>query len=247
MPTSMLKFLEKPNFVLLACQPKTASTFLTNALGSLPDSRTVRLMPGYDRREQELCETRLRKYRFRMIRNYVSQAHVRNSAPTQTLIDRYGIKTVVLTRDLSDAVASIRDHIRRESVVWPMAWFDDRHTAMDDEELATAIARLMLPWYLNFYFSWKDVPGVLRVSYDDIALEPVPTIQRIALHCGIDATRAQIEASIGTARSAGSRFNKGKTGRGDELPESTKRVIRDILDTYPGSRDDPYFQRTFAT
>ncbi len=248
----MRRFLLKPKFILLACQPKTASTFLTTTLGGLPGGRVVRLMPRYDRREQELCEIRLRKHQFRKCglrttRHLISAAHVRNSASTQRLIDIFNMKTVVLTRDLFDSVVSIRDHIRRESTVWPMAWFDERHSVMDDEALACAIAHLMVPWYLNFYYSWKTAPSVLHVDYDDIALDPLQTIERIAAYCGVAATKADITAAMGSARTAGSRYNKGKTGRGDYLPNSARRAIRRIVETYPGSQDDPYFRRVYAS
>lgn len=238
-------FLEKPNFLLIACQPKTASTFVTTAIGNLPGARTVSLVPGYDRREQELCEARFRRYRFRQHRHFVSQAHVRFSAPTEALLGRYSVKTVVLIRDLLDSIVSLRDHIRRESPVWPMAYFDQRHLSMDDDQLDLAIARLMVPWYLNFYFSWHGWHDKLTVRYEEVAAAPETALQRIAEYAGIAASGDDVREAYSLARLRRTRFNSGITGRGAALSDSVRRAVREIADVYPGATNDPYLKSAY--
>ncbi len=239
------RIFEKPNFVLVACQPKTASTFVTNALGNLPGSRTFRPTSGYDRREQELEEARFQRYRLRQTRNYVAQAHVRMSEPTKTLIKRYDIKTVVLYRDLLDFIVSVRDHVRRESVVWPMAYLDERHLAMPDEELDMAIARLMVPWNVNFYMSWRASGIGHFVNYDEIGADAEGTLSRIAKSVGISADTDHISGANKSALAQPSRFNKGKSGRGSTLSVDVKSAVRDIVKCYPGAEKDPYFAPLF--
>ncbi len=139
-----------PTMILVACQPKTASTFLVATLGSLPNSRTVALVPAYGQREQELSEERIKRYRFRAKRLLVAQHHVRYSNYTGDLIRRYHIRTIVLTRNLFDVIASIRDHVRSEDVVSPMFFLTKEMAHSSDEELENLIAKLSIPWYLNF-------------------------------------------------------------------------------------------------
>lgn len=242
-----MPLLEKPNFVLIACQPKTASTFVTTAMGQLPGARSISLVPGYDRREQELCEARFRRYRFRRHRHFVSQAHVRFSTPTEALLTKYSVKTVVLIRDLHDSIVSLRDHIRRESPIWPMAYFDQSHLSLNDNQLDLAIARLMVPWYLNFYFSWQSWPDKLLVRYEEVAANTEKALQRIADYVGIAATEDNVREAITSARIGRTRFNNGTAGRGAALSDSVRRAVRDVVDVYPGAADHPYLEHVYRT
>ena len=61
--------LPKKPHVLIACMPKSGSTFLAIALAAYVGTRK-RLIPTYGHREQELCELRLIRYN---MRSYVSQ------------------------------------------------------------------------------------------------------------------------------------------------------------------------------
>jgi hypothetical protein len=49
---------------LVACMPKSGSTFLTEALASLPGFKRAVLVPQHGRREQELERRQLQKYWF---------------------------------------------------------------------------------------------------------------------------------------------------------------------------------------
>ena len=238
----MLPLIGRPTFILIACQPKSASTFLTQAIANLPGFKSVGLVPGYDRREQELCEARLQRFRFRQGKLYVAQHHVRHSLPTQQLIDKYGICVVVLIRDLFDVVISLRDHVRKESPVGPMLYLDTAHPSLSDDALEQAIARLALPWYLNFYMSWRGVPGVTLVNYDDLLDQPRETVASICAQAGIGATADVIDRAIAGARGQTTRFNKGQRGRGQLLSQTTRNLILDLLALYPSARSDPYFR-----
>lgn len=226
---------QRPQFVLVACQPKSASTFTTHVLSGLPGCRDVRLVPGYDRREQELSEARIKRYRFRTSRFLISQAHVRKSGPTDLLLARYGFRVVVLVRDPFDTVASLRDHIRNESGRFPFAYFSEAHAKMSDTELELAIARLVMPWVLNFRLSWAGQADALCVSYEEIAADPIAAMTKIASFAGIPASSADIEALCRDGRSTKSRFNVGTVGRGQSISADARRAINDLARTYPKS------------
>lgn len=134
--------------ILVTSMPKSGSTFLTNAIGKYDGFRRVRLIPAWGAREHELCSIKLSRYNHN---RYVAQPHVRNSEWTQYLIKKYNLTPVVLMRNLFDVVLSFRDHLRRESLNWPMAHFTPHHQAMQDAELEETIVRLVMPWYLTFY------------------------------------------------------------------------------------------------
>ncbi|MEM8662881.1 MAG: hypothetical protein AAGF49_02005, partial [Pseudomonadota bacterium] len=88
-----------PIHILLACMPKSGSTFLAQILINMPGMRRERLVPDFERREQELCPQRLREAqalteglhrvwrergepRALAPRGFAAQHHVRHSRPT---------------------------------------------------------------------------------------------------------------------------------------------------------------------
>ena len=228
----MLRHLRRPNIVLLACQPKAASTFIANVLAALPDSRHVRLVPGYDRREQELCESRIRRYRFRSMGNLVAQAHVRRSAPTDRLVQMYDIKVVVLTRNPFDTVVSMREHIRVEGEKFPFAHFTEAHRQMADENLDMAIVRFILPWIISFRQSWRGHPTARFLDYAEFQRDKSGSLLRVAQQAGMKADAADIGRALETAARLPSRINVGTAGRGSLLSPGVAAAIADLARAY---------------
>ena len=78
--------------------------------------------------------------------SFVAQHHVRNSDWTAEMCRSHRVTPIVLVRGLQDVVVSLRDHMRRESAVFPQFFADARHASLDDAALEQMIARLALPW-----------------------------------------------------------------------------------------------------
>src|SRR5689334_12918426 len=110
--------------VLVACMPKSGSTFLSAALANLPGFRREHVVPSYGRREQELSEAEIvrafgatqtlrRAFDHGVMSSphrpkaWVAQHHVKHNHETQTLLDRYGIVPVCLVRNIYDIVVSL--------------------------------------------------------------------------------------------------------------------------------------------
>jgi hypothetical protein len=210
--------------------PKTASTFLSNAIGALPGIQKKGVAFSAWRREQELAPSRL-KARDKIA--WVAQHHTRYSDATATLIERHNITPVVLTRDLADCVASLRDHIRNEPRM-PMIWLTEQQTMLPDAELEALIADFIMPWYVSFLVSWQYAPDVLRITYDDVRQEPQRAMRMICDRAGIDASSDQICAAIEQARGGQIRFNKGVSGRGAQITPYAKDRIKLLLSRFPG-------------
>lgn len=230
--------------VLLACMPKSGSTFLSGAIAALPGFRRVDLTPGYDRREQELSASLIRRHARHA---YVAQHHVRFSRPTQKLIARHRLTPVVLVRDLFDCVVSLRDHIRKESVILPTAYFDAHHRKLPDRDLERAIARLAIPWYVNFYMGWRTCPDAHFVRYEDMLAHPVDTLMGIARAAGRDIDQATAAAALAAAQGGRTRFNTGVAGRGIGLSADVRQSIIDLLAFYPAAAADPYVSHMLGT
>ena len=154
--------------VLIACMPKSASTFLADALAELPGMRRVDLSWAMGRREQTLDVVQLAR---RDLSRYVCQQHLRYSEDVGELIEEFRLTPVVLTRNLFDAVASVRDHLRDEGPKFPTTTLGPEHAKLSDAELEDLIADLVVPWYVSFYVSWQGV-DCLRMTYDEVRESP---------------------------------------------------------------------------
>lgn len=219
-----------PPRVLISAMPKSASSFLTSAIGALPGMSQCTISYAKGRREQDIDLARLAQ---RAHLPFVAQHHVRYSVPTARLLDAFGVTTVVLVRDLFDVVASLRDHVRRDTPVTPVAYLTPRHATLPDAELELAIADLALPWYFSFYISWHARKDVLWLDFEDVRARPEASVARIAERAGIAADGDRIAAAVASARDTMPRFNKGVPGRGASLSAAAHARIEALAAHYP--------------
>lgn len=216
--------------ILLACMPKSGSTYLSNSIGRLPGFRRTSLVSGAARAEQEInFRVALRKSKY----NYVAQQHVRYHSRTAEAIKTFQMTPVVLVRDIFDCVVSIRDHWRRESVRAPMAYVLDDHLNMEDSDLDHMIVQLAIPWYFNFYVSWTRCDDALWLRYEDVIADPAGAVARILERAGHQTDPDLIPAAVHQLNPAAERKNVGRPGRGASLPEELKQVIREYRNFYP--------------
>ncbi len=228
--------LRRRTHILIACLPKSGSTFLAEAMGALPGLRRFRLTPAWGAREQELCQIRLSRANHI---DYVAQHHLCNSEWTQQLVANYNVATVVLLRNLSDCVVSICDHLRREPQRSPMSYFTpEQVSALTDEQLQEAVVRFVMPWYINFCMGWLRETGVLFVSYEDVANNPAVAISEILKYARAPYTTEGIEAALQKVQEKRTRFNVGVVGRGRGLCPAAAKEMGRMLDFYPEIKND---------
>jgi len=215
--------------VLVACMPKSGSTYLTDILSKLPGMRRAHLVPDYGRREQELDLEQLINHQGL---SYASQLHVRPSKLTQELLAAFGVKVVFLYRNIWDVMASLRDHMHTHSLDWSMARIEPSFRDWDEGRQYEFLARAMMPWFIDFYVSWSLERDRLAVSYEELMTEPAAVIGRIAGWAGIGASGEEIgHALAATGHSA--TFNKGGSGRGKAVPAAARAHIEALAAFYP--------------
>jgi Sulfotransferase domain len=207
-------------YVFVACMPRTGSTFLTETLCELTGFKRVELTDAYAENEQELDVPRLLDA---WSYGSVTQQHVVANARTVELMRDFGIRPVVLVRDLVDVVASIRHFLLTEGCgKWPTFFTtDERFRQLDEAAQYEQIVELGLPWYFDFFVSWVGVAqqGVLEtlwLRYEDAVADWPGALRRIAEFYDLDASPAAIEAALArtTARASSLRLNKGAPGHG---------------------------------
>lgn len=236
-------FMRRRPHILVACPMKTGSTWLTNVIAAHDGLEKLRLVPSWGRREQELCEIQLLRYNHRA---YVAQHHTRNSEWLQELTRRYNLKKIVLVRNFFDVIVSMRDHVRQETHVFPLAFLQEKHAELSDRALEDFLARFAMPWIIGFYAGWRGEKSALIVRYEDMIADPVPVLRRILEFSGIATNDAKIAAALDGAVGKDNRFNKGVVGRGMELAPETRQMILDQLACYPDLADDALIKEMTA-
>ena len=239
---SLIGFKRGPH-ILVACMPKSGSTFLTNVIGKYEGFRRVRLIPTWGAREHELCSIKLSRYNHS---RYVAQPHLRNSEWTQYLIKKYNLTPVVMVRNLFDVVLSFRDHIRKESLDWPMAHFTPHHQAMGDAELEETIVRLVMPWYMTFYAGWRSDPNALFVHYEDLISCPEEIMSAVLKRGGLSPDPEKVKLALDRGKEANNRMNVGVAGRGKILSSRAAEELQKLIDLYPEFEGDEFFKRMRA-
>lgn len=217
--------------VLVACMPKSGSTYLTAIFSSLDGFRHVPLAPSYGRREQELDTLELMRFDKR---DYVAQLHVRYSKETHNLMLRYGVKPVVLVRNIYDVVISIRDHLRNESVVGPAGYVLTYMKDWPDEKLEEFIVDIVIPWYFNFFMTWQECQSKCLITYEDLLKDPGATVNTINKHFLLNLSEEEIGRAIDVANAKPTRKNIGNAGRGAQLNDYCRQRIHLMAKYYSG-------------
>jgi hypothetical protein len=241
--------------ILLACPRKSASTFvsavLVNALGT---QETLLSMPlttlqnagalGAAMREHELDDLAILRACF-LPTGFVAQQHVRCTPYLASQLQIYGIKPILMKRNLLDSLISLDEmcmEAAQDHQVEQFYFFTHlpkNYKEMDPDTRMSALIRLYLPWYINYYASWRkaeaqDKVFPLWISYeDDVKGAPAQLASKLAGFIGGVATPQKIEAAIleKTGR-PDLKFNKGVVGRGRAVSETNQAVIRDYVEMF---------------
>lgn len=227
---AFLKSKGRGDHILVACFPKSGSTYLSHIIADLTGYTLRMVVPkAAPHNEQDINDVVLSEI---SNMNTVTHQHVKGTQRNLELIEKYGIKPIVLTRHILDVVVSAADHIEAEDRKMPMVYIHDTYFEMSREDKLMFLIRNILPWYFSFLISWQEASrtrDVYWTSYEVLFSEQECVLSEIAEFCSfaagpadIQAARAKIEGSNKT------RKNVGKTGRGQDMPDTHKQAARDI-------------------
>lgn len=136
--------------VLIACFPKSGSTYITCVVSHIPNFPRAYIAAGGHADQLPRTELLALLHENR----WIAQQHVCWSEYLQSQINAFGIQPVILVRNIFDVVYSLHDHIHKESIIMPMAWIEPHHKTLSPEESFAFIADMIVPWYLRFFLSW---------------------------------------------------------------------------------------------
>ena len=216
--------------ILLACMPKTASTFLTAAIAALPRMRHVDLFVGEPANGHDLDEVTMMRLSGR---SYVCPHHIIYTPKVARQTKQFDITPVVLTRNLFDCVVSTRDEWHKLGVLGGPPTSLPKIANLRDDQLDVLIADIIMPWYVTFFVTWSYCNSAIRVRYKDVKADPHNVVAMICEKTEIDASTADIDRAVAVALAQAPRMNKGISGRGQGINEQAKSHIRALAAHYP--------------
>jgi len=246
--------------ILLACAPKSASTFIETALRKALGLPTVSLFTatpeglagsllGANLREQEADELALVRCGLNG-HGYVAQHHMRATPYLAQMLKIYNIRPIVTHRNLFDTFISLDDMVmesRDGGAEDERKYFGDglpaNYGRLEREDRLTILAQRNTAWFIQFYVSWKkcERAGLIEplwISYEEDFLGDKRWLaERVSGFLGANlADAGKLADAFADKRDAGARrFNKGVSGRGQDMPQSVKDIILKTAHYY---RDD---------
>jgi tetratricopeptide (TPR) repeat protein len=225
--------------IFIACVPKSASTFLKNLLISLTGYRDMFSVYAAGQTEHELYLPTVREFAHF---DTVTQQHCRASDANVHMMQAFGIRPVVLVRNIFDSVMSLLDFYNKQGAYFN-TYFRGDFASLDEETKIDLLIDNVIPWYLQFMASWELVEKQRRLqihwlTYEELIGEKASAIQKVLNFYGLGAYEKALESKIRETEreSRKIRFNKGVAGRGNVgLSNKQKDRIRHLTRYYPST------------
>jgi tetratricopeptide (TPR) repeat protein len=224
--------------LFIACVPKSASTFLKNLLVNLTGYRDLFTVYAAGQSEHEIYLPTVREFAHL---DTVTQQHCRASDANVHLMQAFGIRPVVLVRNILDSVMSLLDFYNQGA--FQTSYFRAEWPLLDEPTKIDLLIENVIPWYFQFVASWDLVERQKRLevhwlSYEELVADKPSTVLRVLEFYGLGASRRGVQQKIGELESEERkiRFNKGVTGRGRSgLHDRQKEQIRRLTRYYPST------------
>lgn len=224
--------------LFIACVPKSASTFLKNLLVNLTGYRDLFTVYAAGQSEHEIYLPTLRESAHL---DTVTQQHCRASDANVHLMQAFGIRPVVLVRNIFDSVMSLLDFYNHGA--FQTSYFRADWRRLDEETKIDLLIENVIPWYFQFVASWDRAEKQKRLevhwlSYEELVADKPSSVIKVLKFYGLGASLRAVEQRIKEIESEGRkiRFNKGVKGRGKSgLHIRQKEQIRRLTRYYPST------------
>ena len=224
--------------IFIACLPKSGSTFLKNLLLKLTGYRDLFTVYAAGQTEHEIYLPTLREFAHL---DTVTQQHCRASDANIHLMQAFGIRPVVLVRNIFDSVMSLLDFYNHGA--FKTSYFRADWPMLDEEAKIDLLIDHVIPWYLQFVASWDQAEREKRVelcwlSYEELITDKCSSVLKLLEFYGLGASSGNVQKGISEVESDGgkNRFNKGVMGRGRSiLSAQQKERVRRLARYFPSA------------
>ncbi|MGI8917194.1 MAG: sulfotransferase domain-containing protein [Pyrinomonadaceae bacterium] len=224
--------------LFIACVPKSASTFLKNLLVDVTGYRDLFTVYAAGQSEHEIYLPTLRDAAHL---DTITQQHCRASDANVHLMQGFGIRPVVLVRNIFDSVMSLLDFYDKGA--FQTSYFRADWQLLNKETKIDLLIENVVPWYFQFVASWHLAEKQKRIevhwlTYEDLVADKPSSVLKVLEFYGLGAARQGVEQRIRKIESEERkiRFNKGVTGRGKSgLDDRQKEQVRRLARFYPST------------
>lgn len=233
--------------LVLAAAPKTASTWLANLLASLTGIPYTNLCYSFLQNEHDLYPPAMLACNRT---GAISQLHMKGTLPNARLLHFFDARPVVLYRRLDDVVASLFDQFEDRAYIdspntFSFARIDANYAALERTEKLRFIIRMILPWYIQHYYSWRRLERdgeaePIWLSFEDVTQNTSTAVFSILSAHGMqyDSQRIdQVIKEMQANRSRVSKFNLGLVGRGQQYLSASDLGEIESLTTFYADTD----------
>ncbi|PSB02680.1 sulfotransferase domain-containing protein [Merismopedia glauca] len=224
--------------IIVACFPKSGSTYLTKLLAEITGFQLGSTSQFFGQNEQDIHEYKLRKF---CRDNFIVQQHLKATNNNLLILQAYQLRPIILLRNIFDAILSLQDHIEKQSHLSPTGYIHQKYFEMTKEEQLLFLIHIHLPWYFNFFVSWREASpkiDTLWLSYEELFANQPDTLSKILKFYNIDKNPAKIESAISSMTSKKTRLNVGISGRGAQMPEMHKEAVYNLARVWQLSPQD---------
>ncbi|MBT4890932.1 MAG: hypothetical protein HON65_15410 [Rhodospirillales bacterium] len=225
--------------IMIACIPKSGSTFLHSVLMEATGYPGPKLCLSYANEENMLSPEFIRSiYGV----NKIAQEHCRALPHNLAIMQAYNMDIVVLVRNIFDSLVSLRDMLLSETKGSRMAFFQDNLPAMSEEQQLDAVITRWAHWQLDFYVSWVMAFRENRVrgtiwTYENLMADKPAAVQKILQQVNHEISFEKAQEAVASVEGdkVRSRLNVGVSGRGRELMNERQiESIQSMTKFYPG-------------
>jgi LPS sulfotransferase NodH len=202
--------------LLIACFPKSGSTYLSKVLQHATGLQEAYIAEFGPQNEQDIVRRKLK----RLWRRSVLQQHLKGTRTNLEYLTTFGIRPIVQTRSLFDVVISLYDHFERDSNSLPCGQISAEYWQMCFQDRLDYLICFHLPWYYNFYMSWRDAAHkteIFPLTYEDLFADQVGRLTEVLKFYHFSRSESQIQAAIDKTANSKTRFNVGVNGRGLQM------------------------------
>lgn len=221
--------------IYLACFPKSGSTYISNLISRITQFPRGSATYVYGHNEQDIYEPALCRQKPAVI-----QQHTKGTGHNILILQKHGIKPVLLVRNIFDVVLSLYDHIERDDPVMPSVYIHRTYFEMDRQDRLMFLIKGALPWYFNYLASWNDASreiDCMWITYEEFFADQPKSLERIFAFNDLEIKPQHIQDVLATHDSRRDRFNVGISGRGADLPVAHKQAITDLARTWHLNED----------
>jgi hypothetical protein len=225
----LLKYLRsvgaRRSILFLAFAPKVAGTFFRqSAMHAITGDlyRTSHAQGGRD--GVPYLPNLLACYLDKDLREIVVHIHMQAFAANRNLMSAFGIRPVIMLRNIADVLASFWDMLESDPVARAQCLncvVPDGFVELSRARKADFIVDIIAPWYASYFASWKsfvdEAPKqVCVLRYGDFCQAPAKSIHAALAHAGFAVSSdvcADAVERVWLERDK-FRYNKGAEGRG---------------------------------